>query len=150
MASFFTRCSVKTCIWHLPSLRLALSAARTLKQSSSKQLRLPGKPSRQLGAKGKGGRGKNQSPLASVTLSPLPFTLSPSPFALYPFPNQIYSGRSITKRVPLPGSLSTLIVPSCCSTICLTMARPNPVPRFFVEKNGSNTRSSVALSMPLP
>ena len=29
---------------------------------------------------------------------------------------------------PRPGSLSTSIVPWCCSTMCLAMARPRPVP----------------------
>gem|GEM_PF-4817779 len=44
-----------------------------------------------------------------------------------------YIGRSILNSDPLPGSLATLIFPPCCSTICFTIAKPNPVPRFFVE-----------------
>ncbi len=47
------------------------------------------------------------------------------------------SGKSMVNLEPLPGSLATLILPPCCSTICFTIAKPRPVPRFFVEKNGS-------------
>ena len=63
---------------------------------------------------------------------------------------EIQSGKSIMKRAPAPTSLWAEILPSCCSTICFTIARPRPVPRFFVEKKGSKMRSSVASSMPLP
>ena len=47
------------------------------------------------------------------------------------------------KRVPSPGRLSTLMLPPCCSTICLAMERPSPVPFFFVVKNGSKMRARV-------
>jgi hypothetical protein len=56
------------------------------------------------------------------------------------------------KVVPLPGLLVTVIVPPLCSTNPCTVASPRPVhPRpLRVEKNGPNTRSSVARSSPHP
>src|SRR5581483_7047096 len=42
-------------------------------------------------------------------------------------------GNSITKVVPTPGVLSTLIVPLCASTMPLAMARPSPVPSESAE-----------------
>ena len=38
--------------------------------------------------------------------------------------------------LPLPGSLSTAILPPCSSTILETMARPRPTPCGLVVKNG--------------
>ena len=37
-------------------------------------------------------------------------------------------GRWRVKTVPLPGFVSTLILPPCTETICLQIERPNPVP----------------------
>ena len=45
-------------------------------------------------------------------------------------------GRSTRKTLPLPGSLSTVILPPCSSTILATMARPSPTPSGLVVKNG--------------
>ena len=44
------------------------------------------------------------------------------------------------------------MVPPASVTMPYTVARPSPVPRPFglVEKNGSNSRSRVARSMPTP
>src|SRR5689334_20961684 len=38
------------------------------------------------------------------------------------------NGRRIVKRVPLPASLSTEIVPLCASMMCLTSDKPSPLP----------------------
>ena len=35
------------------------------------------------------------------------------------------------KQEPLPGVLSTVMVPPMCSTSCLLIARPRPVPPYF-------------------
>ena len=45
-------------------------------------------------------------------------------------------GSSTRKTLPLPGSLSTAILPPCSSTILETMARPSPTPCGLVVKNG--------------
>ena len=54
--------------------------------------------------------------------------------------------------VPAPGSLSTAIVPPVCVTIPYEVASPSPVPSpgAFVVKNGSNARTRVSSSMPIP
>ena len=54
--------------------------------------------------------------------------------------------------VPWPGALSMPIAPSCAFTARYTVASPSPVAscRGLVVKNGSNTRSTVAASMPCP
>ena len=38
------------------------------------------------------------------------------------------TGSVTVNRLPEPGSLSTVIVPPCCSTIVCVIARPSPVP----------------------
>ncbi len=38
------------------------------------------------------------------------------------------TGRRMVKTEPLPSSLLTLTEPPCTCTMCLTMARPRPVP----------------------
>ena len=40
-------------------------------------------------------------------------------------------GRSILNFEPFPGSLATLILPPCCSTICFTIARPKSGAAFL-------------------
>src|SRR3990172_614272 len=56
------------------------------------------------------------------------------------------------KVVPVPGSLSSVIQPSCCLTIPYTVESPSPVPRPspLVVKKGSKTRRCVATSIPTP
>jgi len=48
--------------------------------------------------------------------------------------------------------LSTSMWPPLCRTMPYTVARPrpDPLPRGFVVKNGSNARSTVAASIPVP
>ena len=52
--------------------------------------------------------------------------------------------------LPLPGSLSTVILPPCSSTIFATIARPRPTPSGLVVKNGLKMSSSCFGSMPEP
>ena len=54
--------------------------------------------------------------------------------------------------VPRPGALSMPIAPPCALTARYTVASPRPVAscRGLVVKNGSNTRSTVAASIPWP
>jgi hypothetical protein len=56
----------------------------------------------------------------------------------------------MSKRDPAPIALCTFMAPSCLLTISRTLASPRPLPSGRVVKNGSNIRSSVALSMPRP
>src|SRR5665213_3847909 len=44
------------------------------------------------------------------------------------------NGKSSVKIDPFPGSLATVILPPCSSAMRREMARPRPVPPFFVEK----------------
>src|SRR5262245_37546738 len=53
-------------------------------------------------------------------------------------------GRRIVTLVPSPGALPMAIDPPCSSIIFFTVARPRPVPAFFVVKNGSNTLSTIS------
>ena len=52
-------------------------------------------------------------------------------------------GSSTRKTLPLPGSLSTVILPPCSSTILETMASPSPTPLGLVVKNGLKMRVQV-------
>jgi hypothetical protein len=56
------------------------------------------------------------------------------------------------KAVPRPGSLLTLIVPPCASTIPWQRESPSPVPwpRGLVVKNGSKIRDWISAGMPGP
>src|ERR1039458_3452940 len=60
------------------------------------------------------------------------------------------TGRSTRKTLPLPGSLSTVILPPCSSTILETMANPNPTPCGLVVKNGLKMESRCFASIPAP
>ncbi|WP_442891820.1 HD-GYP domain-containing protein [Dissulfurispira sp.] len=42
-------------------------------------------------------------------------------------------GKIIVKQLPLPNSLSALIIPPCASMIVFAMLRPRPVPSVFLE-----------------
>ena len=42
------------------------------------------------------------------------------------------------------------IVPSCCSTMVLHIARPRPVPFAFVVNNGSNIFGTIDFGIPIP
>ena len=55
-------------------------------------------------------------------------------------------------RKPRPGGVfsPTSIVPPCSATMRRTMARPRPLPRFFVEKYGMKSLSRSAGGMPGP
>ena len=44
------------------------------------------------------------------------------------------SGKRTVKSEPLPRTLSSVRLPSWACTICLTIARPNPVPPFSAER----------------
>ena len=46
------------------------------------------------------------------------------------------------------GLLLAEMVPSCDSIIFLQLAKPNPVPRGFVEYSGSNSLSKLDISGP--
>src|SRR5579885_2652883 len=50
------------------------------------------------------------------------------------------SGSRTMARVPTPSALVSSISPPCCSTICLTVGRPSPVPKLLVLKSGSKIR----------
>ena len=53
--------------------------------------------------------------------------------------------------LPLPGSLSTVILPPCSSTILETMASPSPTPSGLVVKKGLKIESRMLRgSMPAP
>ena len=58
------------------------------------------------------------------------------------------SGSSTRNTLPLPGSLSTVILPPCSSTILETMASPSPTPSGLVVKNGLKMVSRCSGSMP--
>lgn len=47
-----------------------------------------------------------------------------------------YSGSSTCTQVPVPRVLRRVMWPPCCSTICLAIASPSPVPCALVLKNG--------------
>jgi hypothetical protein len=61
-------------------------------------------------------------------------------------------GKYISKFVPLPGEVSTLMHPPLCLTMPYTIARPipGPLPFSFVVKNGSNIRALISLFIPWP
>src|SRR5215471_18512530 len=50
------------------------------------------------------------------------------------------SGSRMVNREPLPGSLSTWIVPPCPSRILRVVGNPSPLPDGRVEKNASKIR----------
>ena len=58
----------------------------------------------------------------------------------------------MTKVVPCPGVLSTVIAPPCSVMMPCTTARPKPVPSptSLVVKNGSKMRSRTSGAMPCP
>ena len=60
------------------------------------------------------------------------------------------NGRNTRNTLPSPGSLSTVIVPPCSSTIFETIARPRPTPSILVVKNGLKMLSRFLGSMPEP
>ena len=79
-----------------------------------------------------------------------------SAFCSVSSPEEYLYNSVISKRVPLPFSLCTSIVPFCPSTSFLTMASPRPTPskRPFAacpsRANGSNIFSWNSLLMPIP
>src|SRR5579884_376910 len=60
------------------------------------------------------------------------------------------AGSHTSKRVPRPGSLHTSTRPPQALMICCTTASPRPVPRSFVEKNGSKMRALTCSVIPWP
>ena len=60
------------------------------------------------------------------------------------------AGNRSVNDVPRPTSLSTVIVPSSCSTIRLEIARPRPRPRRLVVTNSSKIADSRSAGMPDP
>ena len=79
----------------------------------------------------------SKAPLQDNAKSSQQLTISPCvsrgkpdfPPCEHPFWALIYSVGSVKKnRLPIPSSLSTRIRPRCDSTICFTIASPNPVP----------------------
>src|SRR5882672_10506980 len=60
------------------------------------------------------------------------------------------TGRRKVKVVPAPTALSQVSWPPCSWAISCAMARPRPVPRSLVVKNGSKIRCRRAGSMPGP
>src|ERR1019366_6468957 len=59
-------------------------------------------------------------------------------------------GSETQKMLPLPGSLSTAILPPCSSTILATIARPSPTPAGLVVKKGLKMSFICAAPMPTP
>src|ERR1019366_8415974 len=59
-------------------------------------------------------------------------------------------GRSTRNVLPLPGMLSTDILPPCPSTIFATIARPRPTPACFVVTNGLKMVSILCGGTPHP
>ena len=59
-------------------------------------------------------------------------------------------GRYTRNTLPLPGWLSTTILPPCWSTILEQMAKPRPTPSAFVVKKGLKMVSMILGSMPYP
>ena len=59
-------------------------------------------------------------------------------------------GARCGSSAPPPGALPAVIVPPCSSTMRRATARPSPVPRVLLVKNGSKIRSRVAGRMPGP
>ena len=62
----------------------------------------------------------------------------------------LLSGSSTRTRVPWPVRLSTWSAPPCSVTKWRASARPSPVPRALVVKNGVAMRSRTASGMPQP
>ncbi len=60
------------------------------------------------------------------------------------------AGHQTSKRAPCPGSLATSMRPPWSLTMWSTTAKPNPVPRSFVEKKGSNKCALTASDIPVP
>src|SRR5436190_7164406 len=63
---------------------------------------------------------------------------------------RLENGRLMRTTVPFPGRLSMQIAPRCCSTSCLTVGSPSPVPKFFVLKSGSKMRGNTSGAIPGP
>ncbi len=62
----------------------------------------------------------------------------------------LLGGRRTKNVVPLPSSLSNVMVPPCASVSRLTTARPNPCPFDFVVNNGVNSFSFTSFGMSVP
>src|SRR6185312_3495375 len=77
---------------------------------------------------------------------------------IFHYQNSLFHGRLLTlsrgrqtrKVLPLPGSLSTVILPPWPLTILETMASPRPTPVCLVVKNGLNIVSILSPAMPEP
>ena len=65
------------------------------------------------------------------------------------FRNNI-AGYFILNMLPLPTSLSTVMLPSLDAIMSLTIDKPRPIPLVFVVKNGSKILSIVSFFIPLP
>src|SRR5260370_42698943 len=63
---------------------------------------------------------------------------------------EVATGNSTTNRAPTGVFSSTRTEPWCSSTMRLTMASPNPVPRSLVEKYGKKSFSRKSLVTPCP
>src|ERR1035437_1041279 len=61
-----------------------------------------------------------------------------------------FAGKITVNFAPFPSTDSTRTVPPYSSTLCLTMARPRPVPFSLVVKYDSNTRSILSGAIPGP
>ena len=59
-------------------------------------------------------------------------------------------GRDKRRVLPLPGSLSNVILPPWPSTILATMASPSPTPLCLVVTKGLKIVSSLSEGMPQP
>src|SRR6476661_7884945 len=59
-------------------------------------------------------------------------------------------GKSMTKVVPFPTSLATLMRPPSCSTILREIARPSPRPRRLVVTKSSKTAWRRSGGIPQP
>jgi len=56
----------------------------------------------------------------------------------------------MVNELPADGALRTVIVPWWASTIRFVTARPRPIPRAFLVKNGVKMASRVSASIPFP
>src|SRR6266702_3412047 len=60
------------------------------------------------------------------------------------------AGRVSVNELPAEGVLSTVMVPPWASMTRFVTARPRPIPRAFLVKNGVKILSRVSSSMPMP
>src|SRR4030066_1452158 len=61
-----------------------------------------------------------------------------------------FNGINTLNVLPVPGLLSTSILPVCSSIILCVIVRPSPVPVFFVVKKGSNINGRSSSAIPSP